>query len=104
RTTPPHPYPHPLSLHDALPISSGGTKATAFSAAARSRSAQAQRSDRKATPRAASGLLSATDSSSFRHAATSPFSQKAFQPRAPRSEEHTSELQSRENLVCRLLL
>src|SRR5690606_41204926 len=26
------------------------------------------------------------------------------QPRALRSEEHTSELQSRENLVCRLLL
>src|SRR5690606_41412940 len=26
------------------------------------------------------------------------------QPRARRSEEHTSELQSRENLVCRLLL
>src|SRR5436309_4444235 len=26
------------------------------------------------------------------------------QPRAPRSEQHTSELQSRENLVCRLLL
>src|SRR5690606_24382989 len=25
-------------------------------------------------------------------------------PEAPRSEEHTSELQSRENLVCRLLL
>src|SRR5690606_42098798 len=25
-------------------------------------------------------------------------------PRVPRSEEHTSELQSRENLVCRLLL
>src|SRR5690606_40032325 len=25
-------------------------------------------------------------------------------PREPRSEEHTSELQSRENLVCRLLL
>src|SRR5436309_11102779 len=25
-------------------------------------------------------------------------------PDAPRSEEHTSELQSRENLVCRLLL
>src|SRR5690606_41890394 len=25
-------------------------------------------------------------------------------PRIPRSEEHTSELQSRENLVCRLLL
>src|SRR5207302_8385362 len=32
--------------------------------------------------------------------------EKASQPdgSAPRSEEHTSELQSRENLVCRLLL
>src|SRR5690606_42137240 len=28
----------------------------------------------------------------------------AFGTSAPRSEEHTSELQSRENLVCRLLL
>src|SRR5690606_39786223 len=28
----------------------------------------------------------------------------ASSPRAARSEEHTSELQSRENLVCRLLL
>src|SRR5690606_41985840 len=28
----------------------------------------------------------------------------AFLKRLPRSEEHTSELQSRENLVCRLLL
>src|SRR5690606_41266513 len=28
----------------------------------------------------------------------------APEPRTPRSEEHTSELQSRENLVCRLLL
>src|SRR5690606_41252438 len=28
----------------------------------------------------------------------------AAQVRGPRSEEHTSELQSRENLVCRLLL
>src|SRR5436309_4647015 len=28
----------------------------------------------------------------------------ATHARAPRSEEHTSELQSRENLVCRLLL
>src|SRR6266511_3375332 len=29
---------------------------------------------------------------------------RAVRRRAPRSEEHTSELQSRENLVCRLLL
>src|SRR5690606_41705706 len=31
-------------------------------------------------------------------------SRKAASPPAERSEEHTSELQSRENLVCRLLL
>src|SRR2546428_10363148 len=30
--------------------------------------------------------------------------QVARQPRSPRSEEHTSELQSRSDLVCRLLL
>src|SRR5690606_39568827 len=28
----------------------------------------------------------------------------AYSPTVPRSEEHTSELQSRENLVCRLLI
>src|SRR5690606_41014261 len=33
-----------------------------------------------------------------------PDLQRAFEIDAPRSEEHTSELQSRENLVCRLLL
>src|SRR2546427_9425142 len=30
--------------------------------------------------------------------------QQRLQPRQPRSEEHTSELQSQSNLVCRLLL
>src|SRR5690606_39984133 len=33
-----------------------------------------------------------------------PASVGVLQPARPRSEEHTSELQSRENLVCRLLL
>src|SRR5690606_27443318 len=33
-----------------------------------------------------------------------PLIGKSFQPQLSRSEEHTSELQSRENLVCRLLL
>src|SRR5690606_41800677 len=32
------------------------------------------------------------------------FAMTVFQRRLARSEEHTSELQSRENLVCRLLL
>src|SRR5436309_8580180 len=33
-----------------------------------------------------------------------PGRRPALRPPPPRSEEHTSELQSRENLVCRLLL
>src|SRR5690606_42038969 len=65
-----------LSLHDALPISR--------------RAAAAARVARPAVPRA-----------THRRAARSP----QIPHRAPtRSEEHTSELQSRENLVCRLLL
>src|SRR5690606_39633164 len=42
------------------------------------------------------------------HEGASPETQEPFRPMATinqlRSEEHTSELQSRENLVCRLLL
>src|SRR2546430_13216313 len=56
-----------LSLHDALPISNGGTAAS--------------RSPRTTVPRS-------------RWPST----------RLRRSEEHTSELQSQSNLVCRLLL
>src|SRR2546430_7514946 len=39
-----------------------------------------------------------------RHAAKNPLSKNLGQPRCLRSEEHTSELQSQSNLVCRLLL
>src|SRR5260221_3723607 len=64
-----------LSLHDALPISAGrGALARALSAAAPGR-------DRRACQR--------------RHAGRALL---------PRSEEHTSELQSHSDLVCRLLL
>src|SRR5690606_39749877 len=38
------------------------------------------------------------------HAAGGPAAPVEHQLHEPRSEEHTSELQSRENLVCRLLL
>src|SRR3989442_4021548 len=63
-----------LSLHDALPI-------CAFSASARA-------SSRAAASTSAAGTTRST--SPMRHAS--------------RSEEHTSELQSRPHLVCRLLL
>src|SRR5690349_24002755 len=78
-----------LSLHDALPICSGRRTSTAFIRvrtssgsslepwpACRARAPRGSRYRRNRTPRA---------------------------PR-PRSEEHTSELQSRRDLVCRLLL
>src|SRR5690606_41328760 len=83
-----------LSLHDALPIS----RTTAGAA------------DN------ASDKLSAAAVTVFFHVRTNAvpplhlpmyvplISSRSLQQAAPRSEEHTSELQSRENLVCRLLL
>src|SRR5262249_57873976 len=68
--TPPDIYP--LSLHDALPISSG--------------SSRWKNGSRRAATRPAPPVSAARAT------------------RAMRSEEHTSELQSLTNLVCRLLL
>src|SRR5690606_42050994 len=81
-----------LSLHDALPIWT--TPSTIRPAPTRTASCRSPR------PVPSS---SASPSSRARRRATS----RAAWPRTrrgPRSEEHTSELQSRENLVCRLLL
>src|SRR5262249_57863605 len=78
---PPPPQISPLSLHDALPISCPRrTKGPDVSAP----SAMPPAPRRAPRPRAA------------------PPRRRA--PRASRSEEHTSELQSLTNLVCRLLL
>src|SRR3989442_12514369 len=69
-----------LSLHDALPISLLRLRAArAGDAAAASRTRDPARSRRRARPARRCGG-------------------------ADRSEEHTSELQSRPHLVCRLLL
>src|SRR2546427_4419298 len=70
-----------LSLHDALPIcglpcASGSVKSGALSEATKL----------------------------FCASARGPKYQTLFSGRALRSEEHTSELQSQSNLVCRLLL
>src|SRR5690606_40187738 len=81
------PEPHPLSLHDALPISreenSVATLSEAFSAP--------QHHQRPGRRLLAFGRLGGVRVAGALDA-------------HPRSEEHTSELQSRENLVCRLLL
>src|SRR5690606_41482656 len=80
---------HPLSLHDALPISgeAPGTDHTwPWRAPGRTAAERFPHCDSKCPA-----------------VHPSPFS---GHPNCPenRSEEHTSELQSRENLVCRLLL
>src|SRR3712207_7761939 len=76
-----------LSLHDALPISDSQAHAGQCGGAA-----APEPGTRAGAPgrSASSGALCST-------------SPRALRP-VPRSEEHTSELQSRQYLVCRLLL
>src|SRR5690606_25524988 len=50
------------------------------------------------------GLVLAHRSASLAGATISPYTRSCSSAVINRSEEHTSELQSRENLVCRLLL
>src|SRR3712207_8854355 len=71
-----------LSLHDALPISSKCSAASASTASSPLRTSVARCPAR-------SRIFSTT---------------RRFTPLSSRSEEHTSELQSRQYLVCRLLL
>src|SRR5690606_41955563 len=89
---PPTSESSPLSLHDALPISSSRGALSSSSADGSLGGA--------GKVEAAAGLCSWPASSSSSSSAASSGSRM----RCVRSEEHTSELQSRENLVCRLLL
>src|SRR5690606_40900242 len=84
---------HALSLHDALPISP-----RARHSRRRRRREHARTAARRASAPCASPRCSAPASRRNRARVRST-------PRTgTRSEEHTSELQSREKLVCRLLL
>src|SRR3712207_7569919 len=76
-----------LSLHDALPISPGPSR-PASRGPRRCRGTRAGRPRRGRAPCASRCTPRAGSTRSTR----------------PRSEEHTSELQSRQYLVCRLLL
>src|SRR5690606_41644673 len=88
-----------LTLHDALPICTAALLIESI-AAAKTMNAQSIRISQTAT---GVGMMSA-----LRDARTNPTSRAMRAVNAgsavARSEEHTSELQSRENLVCRLLL
>src|SRR3989454_6571992 len=77
-----------LSLHDALPISGRSTRASWTPASLRDRTSPSTRGS--CSPRCPRGRS--------RH----PHGLDVHE--LPRSEEHTSELQSPCNLVCRLLL
>src|SRR5690606_41305369 len=74
----------PLSLHDALPIS--------------------RRLRRRPLNRRSRHLGWRSATTRFRSTRRSSSSTRRRPSWRSRSEEHTSELQSRENLVCRLLL
>src|SRR5262249_59038633 len=85
---------YPLSLHDALPI-----WPCAASASSGQRFLPAASSSR-ARPRA----LATSSRPAWYCSATSHLGRFASGGASARSEEHTSELQSLTNLVCRLLL
>src|SRR5690606_41066062 len=98
------PHPSPLSLHDALPISSfahphlSPVDSRASFVLTFASSSLATSTPSTTLPPVSSSFR-APPSPSATALASSPLSKSSS-----RSEEHTSELQSRENLVCRLLL
>src|SRR3989440_2273100 len=90
---------YPLPLHDPLPISPVPTIGTSGNAALTCH-----------THRTATGLMAGPDRPPYRPASTGRMVAGSMTMPSSvlisdrRSEEHTSELQSRSDLVCRLLL
>src|SRR5690606_40217007 len=87
----------PLSLHDALPIFAGGLGPAGGLALRLDRIVGAARQPRQ-------GRRLPPFSGQLRRRTAGARAHRQRRQHPPRSEEHTSELQSRENLVCRLLL
>src|SRR5690606_39777135 len=91
---PPTTQIYTLSLHDALPIFSGSSTPSPTSASPTPNWPNWSRRPSSTPPRSTGSPTTASP-------VTSTVTPKVS---CTRSEEHTSELQSRENLVCRLLL
>src|SRR5206468_12850829 len=89
-----------LSLHDALPIWGGADTDGEH----RSHGSARGRRAAHAGPRLAAALEREPLVSLLRLSERRRCRAPRRHPREPRSEEHTSELQSRSELVCRLLL
>src|SRR5258708_27397347 len=83
-----------LSLHDALPISMRSTSSRT------KRSRPKRSSTRISRPRSTRKRRRTTS----RTGTPTPTDKRPMAMALPRSEEHTSELQSPDHLVCRLLL
>src|SRR5690606_41229609 len=88
-----------LALHDALPISARGASRGSGCWSSTPRSCGPT-----CTSPPVPGPARRTWNRRSRSSSTSPPTPRPPTSTSPRSEEHTSELQSRENLVCRLLL
>src|SRR5690606_40987397 len=95
----PTPTSDPLSLHDALPICFGFIEVGTVTP-------RAQPGNPKPRMFRVLRARSLINRMGFNNDGLDTFiaNVRASRWRAERSEEHTSELQSRENLVCRLLL
>src|SRR5256886_9119663 len=94
---------YPLSLHDALPISTSSRRGRGWSrdcTCPPGRPCRRSRDRRWSRTRWPRSLRCATPCSTARRRRKS----RGPASRGGRSEEHTSELQSQSNLVCRLLL
>src|SRR5690606_41496105 len=88
------------SLHDALPIWEDRAVTAAAAKAASGTRISVPRSERTAPVCSRWASPAAVEAEGARRWTSPP----SLRNLSPRSEEHTSELQSRENLVCRLLL
>src|SRR5690606_41983251 len=98
------PAPYPLSLHDALPISGAFDRDAIIETATRRFAHLTTKPDpEREAARPQSGAAGETRKLEQTHLVFSwPAPSAGSEHIYARSEEHTSELQSRENLVCRL--
>src|SRR5205807_10574074 len=103
-TTPAHTHHHTLSLHDALPIYGAQPRAGEYPRAVPGRPGGGRDSDADLGTTERRGVPRRGVVNSFYSAAATGGRRWSRHVAAERSEEHTSELQSPCNLVCRLLL
>src|SRR5690606_40961161 len=93
-----------LSLHDALPISTIESPMPTTRNHSQPDAKSAARLDRGVRNESPSAPARSAPRKKTAFIACGCATQKAGSGRTRRSAEHTSELQSRENLVCRLML